>query len=83
MRYVKPTRYGVVRYDAGRILRDLSARGWMATDLARAAGLHVSTVSLFLAGKRQTPKSARAIAQALGYSPRRYLVSSNRMAAAS
>jgi len=55
----------------------------MATDLARAAGLHVSTVSLFLAGKRQTPKSARAIAQALGYSPRRYLVSSNRMAAAS
>ena len=60
-------------YDADRIVADLVARGWMRTDLARACGKSDSTISDFLNGSRQTPKTAAAIAKALGFSIRRYL----------
>jgi len=63
----------MVAWDTTAIRRDMAARGWMATDLARASGKHASTVTLFLRGLSQTPKTAAAIARAMGYSPRRYL----------
>jgi len=50
----------------------MEARGWMAVHLAQAAGVSKATVSNFLRGVRQTPKTAALLATALGYSPRRY-----------
>jgi hypothetical protein len=38
------------------------------------------TVIRFLRGETQTGKTARKLAEALGYSSRRYLISSRRMA---
>lgn len=66
------TSYTVPRYDADRLRADMEARGWMAVHLAQAAGVSKATVSNFLRGVRQTPKTAALLATALGYSPRRY-----------
>lgn len=60
------------KFDAEAIQRDMALKGWMATDLARAAGLSKMTISKFLKGELQTAKSAGKIARALGYSIRRY-----------
>ena len=61
-------------YDAERIVCDLAVRGWQAADLARATGLSRQRVSQFLSGRYQTARTADAIARAMGYSPRRYLL---------
>jgi transcriptional regulator with XRE-family HTH domain len=50
----------------------MALRGWNNADLANAAGLSAMTVSRFLRAEAQTPKTAERIAQALGYSVRRY-----------
>ena len=52
---------------------DLAAKGWLPTDLARAAGVSDMTVSRFLNGARQNPRTVKKLAEALGYSVRRYL----------
>ena len=70
---MRDTRYSVPRYDTEKILVDLALKGWMATDLARACQKSDATISHFLTGARQTPKTAAAIAKALGFSIRRYL----------
>ena len=60
------------RYDGARVRADLAKRGWSARDLARASGRSAQTIGRFLADEIQSPKTAAAIAQALGTTPRRY-----------
>jgi transcriptional regulator with XRE-family HTH domain len=71
-----------MRYDVQRMQDDMALRGWMATHLARVAGLSHPTVGLFLRGERQTAKTAHKLAQALGYTVRRYLIPTKRQGAA-
>ncbi len=65
-----------IRYDVQRLATDMAERGWLATDLARIAGVGDITVSRFLRQERQTAKTAKKLADALGYTVRRYVVSS-------
>lgn len=74
----KPT----VRYDVHRLVTDMAERGWMATDLARLAGVSDRTVSRFLREERQTAPTAKKLAEALGYSIRRYLIPARQEASA-
>lgn len=53
---------------------DAALKGWLPTDIARASGVSDMTVSRFLRGARQNPRTAKKLAEALGYSVRRYLV---------
>ncbi len=69
-----------ITYDVDRLAEDIALKGWMASDMARAADVSASTVSLFLNGKHQTAKTAAKLARALGYSVRRYLVTARRAA---
>lgn len=64
-----------VRYDVERVVADMALRGWMNVDLARAASISGMTVTRFLRGE-QTARTAERIARALGYSVKRYLLSS-------
>lgn len=60
------------RYSVERIEADMSDRKWNDSDLARAAGVSVMTISRFMRGETQTKKVAGKIADAFGYSIRRY-----------
>ena len=66
------TRLPRAKFDSARIVGDMALRGWNHSDMARATGFAVTTITTFLRGRSQTPKVATAIAQALGYSVRRY-----------
>jgi lambda repressor-like predicted transcriptional regulator len=68
-------------YDLQVLVADIAAKGWMNTDLARAAGISDKTVSRFLTREHQTAKTIARIAKALGYSVRRYLIRSTSGAA--
>lgn len=57
-----------------RLVADMTNLGWNQTDLARAAGVSHMTVSRFMSGESQTPKTAKKLAIALGFSIRRYIV---------
>lgn len=72
----KPT----VRYDTQKLAEDMTERGWMATDLARLACVSDKTVSRFLNEEVQTAPTAKKLADALGYSIRRYLIRSRQEA---
>jgi transcriptional regulator with XRE-family HTH domain len=63
-----------VRFNVAQIQMDLAAKGWQPTDLADRAGVARSTVSRFLNGEFQTARMAKRLAEALGYSVRRYIV---------
>lgn len=65
-----------VTYDVELMVHDLAAKGWMKKDLASRAGVSAMAVTRFLRGERQTPRMAKKLASALGYSVRRYLSSS-------
>lgn len=67
-------------YDVVRIREDMALRGWLPTNLARAAGVSDMTVSRFLRRDAQTAKTAKKLAEALGYTVDRYLISSRRIA---
>ncbi|NBT52899.1 MAG: XRE family transcriptional regulator [Marivivens sp.] len=67
-------------FDVDRLRDDMALRGWLPVDLARAAGVADMTVYRFLARDAQTPKTAKKLADALGYSVRRYLVSAKAVA---
>lgn len=57
------------------MVSDMAARGMVALDVAKAQGMAPSTVTRFLNGELQTPKTAKKIANTLGYTtPRRYLI---------
>lgn len=60
-------------FDLSRMRSDIAVKGWLPTDLAKAAGVSDMTVSRFLSGSRQNPRTAKKLASALGYSVRRYV----------
>ena len=59
------------RFDTAKIGADMALKGWNSRDLARASGVSDMTISRFFAGA-QSAKTAARIAQALGYTVRRY-----------
>jgi transcriptional regulator with XRE-family HTH domain len=63
-----------VRFDVAQMQQDIAAKGWQPADLADRAGVARSTVSRFLNGEFQTARMAKRLAEALGYSVRRYIV---------
>jgi transcriptional regulator with XRE-family HTH domain len=65
-----------VKFNAHRLTVDLANRGLAATDLARLAGVSDKTVSRFLRSETQTAATAKKLAEALGYSVRRYVIPS-------
>lgn len=68
------SRARAIRYDTTRMKRDMAERGWLKTDLARAAHLSDMTVGRFLGGIHQTERTGWKLATALGYTVRRYLL---------
>ena len=50
----------------------MALRRWNTATLAKQAGISYKTVDRFLRGEVQTAKTAGLIADALGYSVRRY-----------
>lgn len=64
------------QFDTSRMRDDIALRGWQPADLADRAGVARSTVGRFLSGEFQTARTAKKLAKALGYSIRRYLISS-------
>lgn len=67
----------VVEYDLDLLLADCAAKGWDDKDLAAKARVSKMRVSRFFDGSFQTPKTAKAFAEALGRSVRRYIVSAD------
>ena len=65
-----------VRFDIRLLREDMVARGWLATDLARAAEVSDMTVTRFLRGQHQTARTAKKLADAFGFPVRRYMRSS-------
>lgn len=61
---------------------DVALKGWLPIDLAREAGVADMTAYRALNGTRLTPPTAAKLAKALGYSVRRYLISSRKGVAA-
>ena len=59
-------------YLVSRIRRDLEAKGMIPADLQRF-GLTKGTISRFMTGKVQSPRTAKRIAEALGVPIDRYL----------
>lgn len=67
-------------YDVALLETDMKAKGWLPVDLARHAKVSHMTVSRFFSGKNQTPRTAKKLAEALGRSVRRYMVSAQAVA---
>ena len=65
-------------YHTKRMQRDLALKGWLLVDLARAANVHPSSVSMFLRGLSQAPRMAHKLATALGYPVARYMPKAGR-----
>jgi transcriptional regulator with XRE-family HTH domain len=70
------------RFDVAKMRDDMTARGWLPTDLAKAAQVSDNTVARFLSGERRNPRTAEKLAAALGRSIRRYLIPSGQAAGA-
>lgn len=67
---------GTASFDVAKMRDDMAERGWLPTDLARAANVSDMTVSRFLSGERSNPRTAEKLAKALGKGIRRYLIRS-------
>jgi len=63
-------------FDVAKLRDDMAERGWLPTDLAKAAKVSDMTVSRHLSGQRQNPRTIEKLAAALGRSIRRYLIRS-------
>lgn len=63
---------GTPQFDIDKLKHDLAAKGWLPTDLARAADLSKATVSRVLSGERSNPRTIDRLARAMGYGVRRY-----------
>jgi len=61
-------------YNVHRMVEDMALKGWLPTDLARAAGLSDMTVHRFFKGGAQTERAAGRLANALGHPVKRYLL---------
>ncbi len=68
------------RFDIVLLAEDIALRGWLPADLARKAEVSHMAVYRFLDGRHQTPRTAKKLADALGYSVRRYLIRSKAVA---
>lgn len=64
-----------MRFDAQLMAEDMALKGWTKLDLATRARVADMTVIRFLRGERQTAKTAKKLAGALGRPLRRYLIS--------
>jgi transcriptional regulator with XRE-family HTH domain len=64
-----------IEWDVQLMLEDIADKGWSKLELANRAGVADMTVLRFLNGKSQTIPTAYKLARALGYRPRRYLIS--------
>jgi plasmid maintenance system antidote protein VapI len=67
-----------VAFNVGLMLEDMAVKGLTASDVAALTKPPVakSSVTRFLNGQHQTPRMAKLIARALGYTTaRRYIVS--------
>lgn len=64
----------VVRFNARLLAEDMAAAGLGKLDLAKRAGVSDMTVIRFLRAERQTARTAKKLAKALGKSVRRYIV---------
>lgn len=69
-------------YDVARMREDMALQGWIQMDLARKARVSHMTVGRFLSGEVQTARTAKKLAKAMGYTVRRYLISSSQRAVA-
>lgn len=65
-----------IEFNAQLMAEDMAVEGWTKLGLAKRARVADMTVIRFLRGERQTPQTAKKLAKALGYSVRRYLISS-------
>lgn len=63
----------IISYDTQLLAEDMAEKGWLQTDLAAKAGVDDMTVMRFLKGQRQTARTAKKLAKALGKPLRRYL----------
>lgn len=64
-----------VAYDVELIELDMARKGWLPIDLARESSLSQMTIGRFLKKERQTARTAKRIAFALGHKVDRYLKS--------
>jgi transcriptional regulator with XRE-family HTH domain len=55
---------------------DMARQGWLTVDLARRARVSHMTVARFLQRRVQTPRTAKKLAKALGFSVTRYFIPS-------
>lgn len=62
------------RFDGARLHADMTDRGWLATDLAKAAKVGRHTVYRALNGERHSPRTWRKLAKALGKEVRDYRI---------
>ena len=69
------------RLNVSWMREDMELRGWLQTDLARAAGVADTTVMRVFRGERQTARTVKKLAEALGYSVKRYVQRAGREAA--
>lgn len=69
-----------IQFNVDRMRADIAAHGWQPADLADKAMVARSTVGRFLSGEFQTARTAKKLAQALGYSIRRYIESTEAIA---
>jgi len=58
-----------ISMNTARLDRELARRGWNATDLAKASGISVATISAARHGRRVANSSLRKIANALLEAP--------------
>jgi transcriptional regulator with XRE-family HTH domain len=66
-----------VQFNAQLLAEDMALKGWNKNDIARRARVSDMTVIRFLRGERQSAKTAKRLATALGHSVRRYLIASS------
>ena len=65
-----------VEFNAQLMAEDMALKGWHKLELAKRARVSDMTVIRFLRGEQHTAKTAKKLARALGYTVRRYLISS-------
>ena len=65
---------GESSWNVDLLTEDMKARGWLKFDLARRARVSHMTVGRFLNGQRQTARTAKKLARALGHEAERYLI---------
>lgn len=66
-----------IEFNTRLMAEDMVRKGWHKLDLAKRARVADMTVIRFLRGERQTAKTAKKLAKALGHDVDRYMVSAH------